>query len=103
MHIVVIIALIMLVIAYLVHQQQFTGRPEVAFDPGAVVFVNKLYEFFSKHVFLVYVVGAFVGYVIGVGSLATFVAINQNLERLNQTMEASDVGSSSWHSEPPLQ
>jgi hypothetical protein len=106
MHIVVIIALIMLVIAYLVHQQQFaasTGRPEVVFDPAAVVFVSKLNEFFARHIFLVYVAATFIGYVIFVGSLATLVAINQNLERISRAMEeASDVGRNSWHSERPL-
>ena len=102
LHIVVIIALIMLVIAYLVHQQQFTGRPEVAFDPSAVVLVSKLNEFFAKHIFLVYLVGAFIVYVISVGCLATFVAINQNLERLSQAMRAPDFGRDAWDSEPPL-
>src|SRR5262245_49844446 len=99
MHMVVVIALIMLVIAYVVHQQQFAGsagRPEVVFDPAAVMFVSKLYEFFAKHMFLVYVAATFIGYVIFVGSLATLVAINQNLERISRAMEASDYGRNSW-------
>ena len=92
-HIVVIAALGMATIAYATQQQGVNAKiapADVVFSPDNIIMVNKLTEFISQHMFMFYVLGAFIVYVLVVGCLATLIAINQNLERLNRRLLPSE-------------